>query len=459
MTIPDKSSGSTLPRVFPLERVVDSTHVADPAAAVADQFKSLYPKGNELEGMRIGLTAVSRQIANYLVLFRAVIRELRARGAEVYIVPAIGSHGGGTEIGNLRTLGLFGVREGKAVEHAEIIARSDTSHVDTVDGVEVHCLNSVLEDLDGVFLFGRVRRHWDIRWPKGRAEELGCRPLESGLSKLFLGMAMLEAKKLHDHHDDLGWAVQIAAKRLLEEPRVNVVGGLAVVDNEEEQTALVQGVPYFFSNGAASSEDFFRRELAVLEYSRRFLPYLPFADEPCHLLYLHYFGKPYAGQGADSKIIGRNGGIRNWCEGTPRFDYVCASRLIGSRDNKDLAGPFNAMGIGNLDVITRRFYDAVDRELTRKNAITAARPHGAAEPRVAANDLAMIHSVLGDRSSDSASLRMMFAVSTVWMRLIYLSEEYFDRARGLDGFIVRGNPRPIPFDAQGFVDFPAFENI
>ncbi|MCB0323619.1 MAG: hypothetical protein KDD69_08595 [Bdellovibrionales bacterium] len=444
-------------RVFPLERVIATAHIEDVEASVAAEFQRLYPLGNELSGLRIGITAVSRQVANYVRLLRAAIAQLRARGATVAVLPAIGSHGKGTAEGAIQTLQHYGITE--ASVGAPILAGPETEHVATVEGVRVACAKSVLQDLDGVFLFGRVRRHWDIRWAPGEAETLGCYPLESGLSKLFLGMAMLEAKALHDHGERLGWAVQTAARRLLLEPRVNVIGALAVVDTEEEQTALVRGIPFRLGTEHGNPSEFFRREHEVLQASRAFLPWLPFSDEDADLLYLHYFGKPYAGQGADPKIIGRNGGTRNWCSGTPRFHRICASRLIGARDQKQHRGPFNAMGIGSLDFVTRRFYEAVDWELTKLNAVTAGCPRSAEAPRIAETDRAMLEIAIAERPSPLQPARMMFAVSTVWMRLLYLSEAYYEQANALLGFRIRGEPQPIPFDRAGFVDFPAFEHI
>ncbi len=443
-----------LPRVFPLERRINTNRVHDLEASIRREFLKLYPKGNELRGKRIGLTAVSRQVANYQTIFRAVIAELRARGAEVFVIPAVGSHGGATAYGKLEVLSNYGITEESIA--APILPRIDTTRI-AIDesGVEVWCANSVLADVDGVFLFGRVRRHWDICWPSGLADSLGCYPLESGLNKLALGLSVLKAAKLHAHKEKLGWAIQVAMKHLLLSPRVNVVGALAVVDNEEEDTAIVEGVPFSLSMGEAGVQRFCELELDILKRSQAFLPQLPFINQPSDLLYLHYFGKPYAGQGADPKIIGRNGGERNWCEDTPRFSRICASRLIGSRDDKEKPGTFNAMGLGNLDYITRRFERRINWEETRLNAATAACEGAAKRPQILANDAEMLQRALSGKRHP----RAMFAVSSVWMRLLYLSESYFESAGELDGYQVRGTPKPIPFTADGFVDFPDFDEV
>lgn len=62
-------------------------------------------------GMSIAITAGSRGIRNVDIITRAVVDAVKRRGAEPFIVPAMGSHGGATAEGQKEMLAGFGITE------------------------------------------------------------------------------------------------------------------------------------------------------------------------------------------------------------------------------------------------------------------------------------------------------------------------------------------------------------
>src|SRR5204862_2612385 len=62
-------------------------------------------------GMTVAVGAGSRGISNYDIIVRTVCEELKALGAGVFIVPAMGSHGGATDAGQLDVLAHYGITE------------------------------------------------------------------------------------------------------------------------------------------------------------------------------------------------------------------------------------------------------------------------------------------------------------------------------------------------------------
>src|SRR5207244_9531427 len=64
-----------------------------------------------LPGMSVTDSAGSRGIAIYNLIVRAVCEELKRLGANVFIVPAMGSHGGATDAGQLDVLAHYGITE------------------------------------------------------------------------------------------------------------------------------------------------------------------------------------------------------------------------------------------------------------------------------------------------------------------------------------------------------------
>ena len=64
-------------------------------------------------GMRIAVTAGSRGIRNVDEITRSVVAFVKACGAEPFIVPAMGSHGGATAEGQKELLAGYGITEEK----------------------------------------------------------------------------------------------------------------------------------------------------------------------------------------------------------------------------------------------------------------------------------------------------------------------------------------------------------
>src|SRR6516225_5944758 len=62
-------------------------------------------------GQTVALTAGSRGIANIPVILKSTIQFLGDLGARPYIVPAMGSHGGATALGQKKLLESYGVTE------------------------------------------------------------------------------------------------------------------------------------------------------------------------------------------------------------------------------------------------------------------------------------------------------------------------------------------------------------
>src|SRR5207253_5905745 len=99
------------PRCCRLRQLSDTPAVSDPAAATRAAMAALPATKFIRSGMTVAVGAGSRGIANYDVIVRTVCEELKRLGAEVFIVPAMGSHGGATAAGQLDVLTHYGITE------------------------------------------------------------------------------------------------------------------------------------------------------------------------------------------------------------------------------------------------------------------------------------------------------------------------------------------------------------
>ena len=125
-----------IPVVVPVQRATPRQPIVeDVAAATAFALEPL------LSGMggrpRVAVTAGSRGIHDIGTVVRAAVAWLRAAGADPFVVPAMGSHGGATAEGQLAVLADLGVHE--AAVGAPVIATMDTVEVGRLgNGTPVH---------------------------------------------------------------------------------------------------------------------------------------------------------------------------------------------------------------------------------------------------------------------------------------------------------------------------------
>src|SRR5688572_30424602 len=87
----------------------DAPELTDIGAEVEAQLGHL--KGQLRPGMRVGITAGSRGVANIATILRAAGDAVRRLGGEPFIIPAMGSHGGATADGQVEMLAGYGVTE------------------------------------------------------------------------------------------------------------------------------------------------------------------------------------------------------------------------------------------------------------------------------------------------------------------------------------------------------------
>src|SRR5438132_10608098 len=177
----------------------------------------------------IAVGAGSRGIANLDRIVRAAVDALRSRGFEPYVVPAMGSHAGATAEGQRELLADYGISADTI--GVPVRATMDTAVIGEVDGIPVHMDRNVAET-GAVFLVCRVKPHTDFRGP-----------IESGLSKMCAiglgkqkGAQALHSAGVRGLRDVMPRAARVAVEKGL------LVGGVAVVENQRDETALIQGL-------------------------------------------------------------------------------------------------------------------------------------------------------------------------------------------------------------------------
>src|SRR5215470_7640530 len=365
---------------------------------------------------RVAVGVGSRGIAGIGRIASAVVETLCALGFDPFVVPAMGSHGAATAEGQAELLAGYGI------DRSLIQATMDTVVLGEVDGVPLHVDRHVFE-AGAVFVVNRVKPHTSFRGS-----------VESGLAKMCaIGLGkQAGARCMHSRGPaGLKELIPLGARLLAE--RGLLVGGLAIVENQREQTAMVQGL--------RASDIGNEREAELLDEARRLMPGMPFDD--LDVLVIERIGKDVSGAGIDTNVVRRMRVI-----GQPEPEPHCVTSIV-ALDITD-ASHGNAMGIGTADFTTARLLSKVDFDALYTNALTAGviGIQRMTIPCVMPTDLAAVCAAISSRGRETPP-RLAWIADTLHTELIGVSPALLEEAEKRDDLQVVRRPAPMPFDAEG----------
>ncbi|MCB0010052.1 MAG: hypothetical protein KDE04_26480, partial [Anaerolineales bacterium] len=177
----EQVSGLRFPAQLPetlleVEQHFDAPRIDDIPAAVRAALRGSKPMQRIRPGMRVAVGAGSRGISNLPVIVRAVVEEVRAAGADPFVFPAMGSHGGATAPGQIEMLASLGVTPESV--GAEILATMEVKEIGRLpDGPPLY-QDANAAAADATLLVNRVKPHTDFHGQ-----------IESGLAKMaVIGM-------------------------------------------------------------------------------------------------------------------------------------------------------------------------------------------------------------------------------------------------------------------------------
>ena len=103
--------GIPIPDMFRAEQAFDKSHIepTEIPSIVRKELSRPEIADTIRPGMSIAITAGSRGVANVDTITRAIVDFCKERGADPFIVPAMGSHGGATAEGQAQLLEGYGI--------------------------------------------------------------------------------------------------------------------------------------------------------------------------------------------------------------------------------------------------------------------------------------------------------------------------------------------------------------
>jgi nickel-dependent lactate racemase len=176
-------------------------------------------------GQTVALTAGSRGVANIAAILKATADFLKAIAAKPFIIPAMGSHGGGTAEGQVDVLRHYGITE----DSMGVPLRASMEVVqigETADGLPVW-LDKYASEADHIGVINRIKPHTDFSGA-----------IESGLFKMMtIGLGKYHgAQHYHRANVQYGYehVIRTVGRTVLKQARIAF--GLGIIENGYDQT-------------------------------------------------------------------------------------------------------------------------------------------------------------------------------------------------------------------------------
>ncbi|MCP4400710.1 MAG: [Fe-S]-binding protein, partial [bacterium] len=99
------------PRMIRIQQHLNTSCITDVAQVVRAELSKIDLSRYIKPGDTVAISAGSRGIANIASITKTLVEELKKYGAEPFIVPAMGSHGGGTAEGQRAIIEGYGITE------------------------------------------------------------------------------------------------------------------------------------------------------------------------------------------------------------------------------------------------------------------------------------------------------------------------------------------------------------
>ena len=407
-----------IPKFYQVRQCFPKDGIQDVPACLREKLARVEIGRKIQPGMRVVLTAGSRQIAHMPEILRELAAYVRGQGGQPYIIPAMGSHGGATAEGQRRILESYGITEEFC--GCPIYSTMETVQVGTTaDGASVR-MDRFAHEADAIIVVGRIKGHTAFRGP-----------YESGLVKMIaIGLGKREgADLLHQG------GFREFGKRLPEYARViwehcNILFGVGLIENEFDETCRMEVIP---------GEEIFTQEPPLLQYAKSRMPRLLFPETD--ILMVHEIGKNISGNGMDPNVTGTfgtpyaTGGIKK--QTTVVLDISEASH-----------GSF--VGLGTADITTKRAFEKLDTDATYFNMMTTKVLGVGKIPMVMEDDRMAVQAAIKTLVDvNPKQVRMLYIKNTLSLQTILISEALFQESVGQAGVELLEGPRPLRFAPDG----------
>lgn len=412
-----------LPQIFKLRQKTASPRLADIEGEMHALLNGFGLAQKVKPGERVAITAGSRGIRDKARILKVIVSRLKDLGTEPFIVPCMGSHGGGTAEGQVEMLRHLGITE--EFVGAPIVSSMEVKEVGRTHlGTPVYVDANICTRADKVIAVNRIKPHSDFDFE-----------IESGVVKmLVIGMAKhkgaVMAHRLSNRMN--GYGTMLKAIYPVVHKALPLLFGVGIIENQYDQTASLH---------LLNAANLWEEEKALLPKAKAIIGRLPFKQ--MDVLVVDEMGKNISGPGMDPNVTGRR-----YVRGSPPLTEPEVMRIFVRDLTPQAKG--NATGIGLADFTTKRLVQKIDMVPTMINCITGGAPEYARIPLSYEQDREALQTAY-DTSGvlDPMQLRLAWIKNTLELETLWASAPMLAEVQADPRLEVVSELREMPFDAQG----------
>lgn len=415
-----KAASVELPKMRRIRQLYDTAHIEDVESYVLRQMDTVIQNREWYPGKRICITAGSRGIPHLDRILRTICTRLKEWGAEPFIIPAMGSHGGGTAEGQREVLRHYNITEESIgvpiVSSMEVVCYGHLSN-----GTPLYCDKYAYES-DGIVLLNKVKPHTDFRGP----HESGIAKMVAiGISK-FEGATAFHQQGFRCFRQFVPEAAEIFLKTL------HVPFSVGIVQNAYDD---------LYEIGFADAAHTMELDAALLVQAKEKMARFKFHE--VDVLIVDEIGKEISGYGHDPNVTGKPNGSEPGFEGILKIGKFFIRGLTEQTNH-------NGSGIAEADITTRRCLNDIDWSSTWTNLITSTEIQGCKIPMYANCDEDAIRIAIaccGNVPADKLTVARV--KNTLCLDEIEVSEGLYEKLRNHPEVEALGEPYPMVFDKEG----------
>lgn len=412
--------GIKIPKMIKIKQIYDSSKIEDLKFRIEKEMENnLFNKERFFE-KRICITAGSRGIPHIDLIIRTVANKLKEWGAKPFIIPAMGSHGGGTAEGQREYLAGFNITEETMgvpiLSSMEVVQIGELS-----DKTPVYCDKNAYES-DGIVVLNKVKPHTDFR---GKHESGMAKMMAIGLAK-HKGASMFHMKGFASFPARIPQVCDVFLKN------APVAFGVGIVQNAYDEISELE---------VMEKENILERDAALLEIAKT--KTAKFKMPKIDVLIIDEIGKDISGNGHDPNIVGRSN--------SPGFEDVLELQKLFIRGFTK-GTHHNGCGLAMADITTRRCVNDMDFESTWVNVVTSTRLNGGRMPIYVNTDKeALLLAVRTCVGIEFDKVKVVRIKNTLEMEHIEVSESICDELKNRNDVEILSEPFDISFDEEDFM--------
>ncbi|HAE61656.1 MAG TPA: hypothetical protein DCG38_04925 [Eubacteriaceae bacterium] len=412
-----------LPKMIKVKQNFQREKINDISAALRSELMNDKIKSTIKPGMKIAITGGSRGVANIALIIKEVASFVKELGAEPFIIPAMGSHGGATAEGQVEVLESFGITEEYC--GCPIKASMETKQIGYTDETAFErqfpvFIDKYAAEADGIILVNRIKTHPAFRGT-----------YESGLMKMMT-IGLGKQKGAETCHEvgvkHLAALIPLFGNAILK--NANVLFGVGTIENPFDETCKII---------ALTNKEIPEKEPALLLESKTLMPKI--LIEKTDVLIVDKIGKNFSGDGMDPNITGTfptpyaSGGID-------------AQRVVLLDLSDETHG--NANGLGMAHMVTKRLFDKSDLEKTYPNSLTAKIVKNIKIPMILKSDKEAIQAAVKtcvDINKESPDIIRI--PNSLHIEYIEISESLLEKAKQIPDMEILDEAKDFSFDING----------